>query len=97
MDNVIPSTAVNTKKMIFISMDAFKQRIGLPLTPGNILIVKSPKSQKVFANTSTNLNFKAQHDIDLTQPVKFMYETEELFNEGCITNVTESANVLGAL
>lgn len=97
MDTNISSTATITKKMIFMSMDAFKTRIGLPLTPGNVLIVRSPKSGKVFANTSTNLNFKAQHDIDLSQPVKFMYESEELFNEGCITNVTESANVLGAL
>lgn len=98
MDTTISSTEVaSTKKpMFFMTLDAFKQRLGLPLVVGNVKIVHNPTTEKVFAQTSLGQCFKAQQNLNVAKPIKFMYETEDLFLEGCIINATE-LNVIATI
>ncbi len=79
-------------KMIFITIPELKTKLGVD----KIEIVKSPKTDKLFAHCSAG-NYKVEQAIDLKQPLRFMYETEDAFNEGCIISVPESANVLASL
>jgi hypothetical protein len=82
--------------MIFISISQFKTVLGLPTDSKEVQLVKNPNTGKLFVNTPKG-NFKAQQAIDHTKPVRFMYESETLFAEGCLTNVTESNNIIAAL
>ena len=74
--------------MLFLSISEFKTRTGAKV----INIVTSPKTNKLFAQTDTTpvANYKVEQAIDLALPVNFMYETEEKFSEGCISNVKET-------
>ena len=82
-----------TSKMIFITVTAFKTRIGTTELP----IVKSPKTGKLFASGPVN-NYKVEGTIDLGLPIKYMYESEQAFDEGCLVNVTSSTdNELGRI
>ncbi len=80
-------------QMLFLTIPEFKTKIGA----SKIEIVKSPKTNKLFAHTSDGTNYKVEQAIDLKQPLRFMYETEDTFSEGCIISVPESNNVLTVL
>ena len=75
--------------MTFISINALKERLNVSL----IQIVRNPNTGKLFAETGKG-KFKVQASLDTALPVKFMYDSEETFNEGCITNVKETNNVI---
>lgn len=88
------SQQTNTTKMLFMSVSDFK----LAIKASTINIVRSPKGEKkLFVDAGNGKYYKCQQAIDITKPIKFMYESTELFNEGCITNVTESNNIIGSL
>lgn len=71
--------------MLFISLSQFRTMVGLtPTAP--ISIVKNPNTAKLFANTEVG-NYKVQQNLDITLPIRFMYESEETLSEGCIANV----------
>ncbi len=78
--------------MLFISIPELKSR----LNTQTLDIVKSPKTSKLFGNTGS-ANLRVEQSIDLKKPVKFMYESDDTFNDGCIVNVTESNNVVASL
>lgn len=79
------------QSMKFIKVDEFKSRINVR----EFDIVKSPKTGKLFASTSTK-NYRVQGDIDLHKPVRYMFADDD-FDNGCIVNVIESDNVLATL
>lgn len=88
------SQQTTTTKMLFMSVPEFKAAIKADV----INIVKNPKGEKkLFVDAGNGRYFRCQQAIDLTKPIKFMYESNELFNDGCITNVTDSANILASL
>lgn len=78
--------------MLFDTVPTFKAKKGIE----KIEIVKNPNTGKLFASTVAG-NFKVQGSIDLRKTVKYMYESEALYDEGCLTNVAESDNVQGVL
>lgn len=87
--------------MLFLSVDAFKARINAP----TITVVRNPNatpnpdgtsSCKLFVDTPAG-PFRCQQSFDKSLPVKFMYESEALFTQGCLVNVTDSKNILATL
>ena len=77
--------------MLFIEISELKSKLDLP----KLDLVRSPKTQKLFASGITNAGIpvvlKAEQALDLTAPVKFMYESTDAIMEGCIVNVTPTA------
>lgn len=69
--------------MLFMEIPTFKAKVNTT----SIDIVKNPHTGKLFAYCNGK-NFKVQQDITSDKPIKFMYASDALFDEGCITNVT---------
>lgn len=69
--------------MQFISVEEFKSKLGI----SKVEVVKNPNTGKLFAHT-TNGNFKVEQTLTTGKDIKFMYESAETFNEGCLVNVT---------
>ena len=59
-------------------------------------IVKSPKTDKLFAACGNGKRFKVEAAIDLSKPVNFMHDTDGAWDEGCFVNTRED-NVVGTL
>lgn len=80
-------------KMMFISVSEFKTRYGIS---SSIEVVESPSTSKWFVSTQVG-NFKCEVGLDTDKVVKYMYSSEEAFEEGCFVNVDNSKNVRGTL
>lgn len=78
--------------MLFISVSQFKAKLNISA----IEVVINPKTQKQFASTSAG-NFKVEHNLDASAPIRFMYEDEATFSEGCLVNITPQAAPLFTL
>lgn len=72
--------------MLFITVEELKTKLGATA----INIVKSPKTNKLFGNTSNGKNLKVEQTLDSTKEVRFMYESDDTFDSGCIVNVKPS-------
>ena len=79
--NSTVATATSTVTMIFLEIPALKNRLGV----SKIDIVRNPNTGKLFGATERG-SIKVQQSLDATKAIKFMYESEDKFSEGCIVN-----------
>ena len=63
-----------------ISIEEFKTKAGAT----SIQIVKSPKTQKLFASAAGK-NYRVQASIDTSKPIDFLIEDDK-FEDGCFVN-----------
>ena len=77
--------------MTFISVGDLKKKLGID----KIEVVKNQNTGKLFV-AADDKRFKCQANFDAGLPYRFMYEDGN-FDEGCLINVIESANVIATL
>jgi len=75
------TTATTGSSMIFIDIDTLKARLGVQ----KIDIVRNPNTGKLFGSTERG-NLKVEQALTAAKTIKFMYESEDKFNEGCLVN-----------
>lgn len=68
--------------MLFITIQELKSKLGV----SSISIRKSKSTGKTYADYG-NGKLKVEGNIDETLPLKFIYESEDLFDKGCIVNI----------
>lgn len=83
---------IATTIMLFISLDQFRVKAGLK-DGAAINVVKSNTTEKLFAITDAG-TFKVQQNLSKELPIRFMYESEDKFSEGCISNVVPPTAVM---
>jgi hypothetical protein len=71
--------------MLFLTISEFKTRTGAT----KVDIIRNPNTSKLFAATDKGQNFKVEANINVADPstIRFMYEDDAKFTEGCICNV----------
>ena len=88
MSNVVttPATEIpaSATKVLFMTIEDLKARFGVT----QIGIIRNPNTNKLFADMiGANIRLKVEQNIDTTQPIRFLYESDEQIAEGCIVNV----------
>lgn len=68
--------------MLWITLEEFKAQIG----DSDIKIRKSKSTGKTYA-VAGGKNWKVEAAITTSLPIKYMYETEELFDKGTLVNI----------
>ncbi len=74
--------------MEFITVAELKTRLGVTSIS---IIPEVAGRNKRFASCDNGKNLKVQASLSQDKPIRYMYEKEELFTEGCLTNVTPSS------
>lgn len=72
-----------TTPMQFITVAQLKERLGATA----ISLVKSPKTGKLFGCTDNGRNIKCEQSLDTTKEIKYFFQDEDTFDQGCIINV----------
>ena len=72
--------------MNFITVENLKARLNVK----SLSLVDNEETGKCFIDAGNSRSLKVQQDIDVTKPMKFMYGSEDTFDEGCLTNVKPS-------
>ena len=67
----------------FLSIEQFKATTN----SSKIDFMFNPSTNKLFAAANNGSSYKAQQDINIAQPVRFMYSEAEGFDKGCFVNV----------
>jgi hypothetical protein len=82
-------------------LQQFKARINAT----TIEVVRNPNatpnddgtsSRKLFVDTPAGM-FKCQQSFDKTKPIRFIYESEALFSDGCLCNVKPAGEIIASL
>lgn len=75
-------------KMLFITVQDFKTRYAITT---DLEVVINPNTKKWFISTQVG-NFKCEVGLSKAEPIKYMYESQATFEEGCFVNVSPASN-----
>lgn len=88
MPDVDDTTSPIEDKKLWLTVHQFKTRLGV--TDFEVKINPNPP-HKLFISLADGRCFKVQQDIDSNKPVRFMYNNDAMFSEGCLVNVKDTS------